>query len=252
MAAATNPEVVSASKEIIVTTQKRAMDTVQIVAVAGAVVVGGWYLTKKIKEWRKQDFVERHAHLPDVQAAMIMRKAMFRVEIGTFPFNFITIPDGTNEAMLNALAMKVSSVENVIKAYRILFDSNLILDVATELNDTELQRFYENLGAKSEYQMGFNANGTPKAQTPYKMGQTIEVKNPAGTTIFKAEETNGLYRNTGEVRDFLKFSKTVGTIVAVYKGTSSGQYYYVVDMDWSPDFIFGYGWVAHTEVKIKI
>ena len=71
MAAATNPEVVSASKEIIVTTQKRAMDTVQIVAVAGAVVVGGWYLTKKIKEWRKQDFVERHAHLPDVQAAMI-------------------------------------------------------------------------------------------------------------------------------------------------------------------------------------
>jgi hypothetical protein len=228
------------------------MDTVKIVVLTGVGIVAVVYARKKILDWRKQDFVERYAHVPDVQAAMIMRKAMFRVEIDTFPFNYITIPDGTNEAMLNSLALKVSSVENVIHAYKILFDSNLILDVSTELNDNEMQRFYENLGAKSEYQTGFNANGTPKSQTPFKVGQTLEVKNPFGTTIYKAEELeNGLYRNTNEKRDFLKFSETVGEILHIYRGVS-GQYYYVMDMDWSADLIFGHGWVAHTEVKLKV
>ena len=259
IAAASNPDVVKAGKEIIISTQERAISTAKtaIGLVAGAVTF--IYLKKKYSEWQKQKFVEKNANVPDVQAAMIMRKAMFRVEFTSFPFNLISIPDGTNEAMLNQLAIKVSSLQNVIKAYKVLFDSNLVMDVYDELNDKELQKFYENLGAKNEYQQQFNANGTIKPQTPYKIGQKLQVKNPQGAVVYEAAEAgtnpNGTtkYKATSVSRNFVAFSKNVGEIIAVYKGLS-GAYYYVVDMDdysYGPDFIYGHGWVAHIEVKLQ-
>lgn len=259
VAAANNPDIVNASKEIIISTQERAMSTAKTAVGLVAGVVTFVYLKKKFSEWQKQKFIENNANVPDVQAAMIMRKAMFKVEFSTFPFNMITIPDGTNEAMLNQLAIKVSSLQAVIKAYKILFDSNLAMDVYDELNDKELQKFYENLGAKNEYQMQFNANGSIKPQTPYKIGQLLQVKNPQGAVVYEAAENgtnpNGTtkYKATSISRNFVGFSKNVGEIIAVYKGLS-GAYYYVVDMDdysFGPDFIYGHGWVAHTEVKLQ-
>lgn len=249
IAASSNPDLVKSGKDVIVNYHKQAASTarVLIMTVAGAVVTYAAYT--KYKNWRRQKFVEENAHLPDVQAAMVMRKAMFRVEFTTFPFNYISIPDGTNEAMLNALALKVSSVQNVVKAYKILFDANLYVDVANELSDNDLKRFFENLGASNDYATQFGAGGAVKPQTPYKVGQTIYVRNPDGATVWKAvEKSNGTYAGSNQMRDFKKFNDKIGTIVAVYKGTS-GQHYYVVDMDWSADFILGYGWVGHTEVK---
>ncbi len=252
IAVASNPDLIKKGGDIIINSQKQMASVARILIYSVAGIATAWYLNKKFKDWQRQKFVEENANLPDVQAAMIMRKAMFKVEFTTFPFNFVAIPDGTNEAVLYALALKVSSLQAVTKAYKILFDSNLITDVANELSDVEMIRFFENIGAGSDYDSGFNQNGTIKPQTPFRAGQTIEVKNPNGTTIWKAlENANGTYRGSTEVRDFLAFSKEIGSIIAVYKGVS-GQYYYVVDVSLSADWIFGHGWVAHTEVKIKI
>lgn len=254
-AAASNPDIIKSGKEIIVATQQRALSTIKIAfgLVTGAVTI--WYANKKFKEWQKQKFVENNAHMPDVQAAMIMRKAMFKVEFDTFPFSMITVPDGTNEAMLNSLALKVTSLNNVVKAYKVLFESNLLMDVSSELNDKELQKFFENLGAKNEYSSQFNADGSIKPQKAYRVGATIEVKNPQGAAVLVADEyATGKYRATKDSRAFVAFSKTIGTIVAVYKG-NSGAYYYVVDMDnfsFMPDWIYGYGWASHVDVKVKI
>ncbi len=250
-AASSSPDLVKGATKIVMQSQESIFSGIKTTAI----IVGGgftlWYANKKYKEWRKQQFVNKNAHIPDVQAAMIMRKAMFSIELNSFPFNLISIPDGTNETLLNQLAQQVTSLESVIKAYRILFESNLILDVYSELNDKELQRFYENLGSRGGYESQFNANGSVKPQKPFKIGQTIEVKNPEGTTIYKTEETNGKYKQLSASRDFMKFSQEIGDIVAVYKGVS-GQYYYVVDVYLSPDWIYGHGWVAHTEVKVKV
>ena len=252
-AAASNPDILKAGERIIISTQEKAVSTVKTVIGIVSVGVVGWYANKKFKEWRKQNFVTANAHLPDVQAAMIMRKAMFKVEFSSFPFNLVSIPDGTNEAMLNSLAAKVSSLANVIKAYKILFEANLILDVYDELNDKELQKFYENLGSKGDYDSQFGAGGIIKPQTPFKIGQEIQIKNPNGSTVFEAKElSNGKFQGTNVKRNFVKFSTIVGEIIGVYKGVS-GQYYYVVDMDdykYGPDFIYGHGWIAHTEVKL--
>lgn len=223
----------------------------------GISLLGGglalWFVNKKFKEIRKQNFVNKNAHLPDVQVAMIMRKAMFRIEFGSFPFNLISIPDGTNEALLYKLAKQVSSLEAVVKAYSILFESNLAMDVYSELGDNELVKFYESLGSKGNYESQFNANGSVKPQTKLKIGTEVVVTNPKGTTIYQTEFKNNRYYQINKTRAFVEFGKIVGTIKEVYRGTS-GAYYYAIDMDdvrFAPDWIWGPGWVAHTEIKQK-
>lgn len=254
IAAASNPDIVKAGKDIIITTQQRALDTGKTIVglVGGAFTL--WYANKAYKKWRKQKFIENNANIADVQAAMIMRKAMKRFEFDTWLFGLVTIPDGTNEALLNKLAMKVTSLQAVINAYKILFESNLVLDVYDELDDVELQKFYESLGAKNDWASQFDANGHVKPQKPFKIGYKIQVKNPNGTTIYVAEQKpDSTYKATNVSRNFLNFSDNIGTILQVYKGTS-GQYYYLVDMDdWSfgADWIYGHGWVGHTEVKLQ-
>ena len=232
---------------------KEVVTTAKVVLVVAGVGTGLYFANRQYKAWRRQKFVEKEAHLPDVQAAMIMRKAMFRWgELKMFPFGTINIPDGTNETALNQIARSVTSVEAVIKAYKILFDSNLMLDVMSELNDSEIRKFFDSINSKGEYADNFNSVGQPNPQTPFFVGQTIKVLNPKGTQIFKAaQRDNGSYYNTGVARDYKKFDETVGVIIKVYKGTTSNQYFYVVDMHMSIDTIFGYGWVAHTEVKVK-
>ena len=250
---ASSPDLVKGATKVVLGAQQQVTQTVKIgVSILGAGLTA-WWINKKFKEIRKQNFVNKNAHLPDVQVAMIMRKAMFRVEFDSFPFNLISIPDGTNEALLYKLAKQVSSLEAVIKAYNILFESNLPLDVYSELGDTELVKFYESLGSKENYNSQFNANGSVKPQTPLKVGYEVVVSNPKGATIYQTEQKNGRPYQINKTRAFIKFGDTVGKITGVFKGTS-GAYYYAIDMDdirFAPDWMWGNGWVAHTEIKLK-
>ena len=249
-AVGSSPELVKAGKDVVINVQKQTMDTIKLVAVLTGVGITGWFLNKKYKEWRKQVFIEENAHIPDVQAAMIFRKAMFKMEPLDFLLGFVTIPDGTDETTLNKLATQISSLQNVVEAYKVLFGGNMILDIYSELNNVELQKFFDRLNSKSEYDTGFTSTGQIAAQTPYKVGVELKVKNPKGATIFEAEELdNDKWKNSGKSLDFKKYDQTIGTIIAVYKSTSSPQHYYVVDRKWVVDTIFGYGWVAHTDVK---
>ena len=254
VAAASNPDLVKGATKFVIGTQEKVVQTVKIGVGLVAAGVTAWYINKKFKEIRKQNFVNNNAHLPDVQIAMIMRKAMFRIEFDSFPFNLISIPDGTNETLLNSLAKKVSSLEAVLKAYSILFESNLALDVYSELSDNELIKFYESLGSKEGYTSQFNANGSVKPQTMLALGVEVIVINPKGTTIYKTKEQNGRLVQVNETLEFVKFGEVVGTITGRFKGVS-GAYYYTIDMnDWNykPDWFTGNGWVAHTEIKQKV
>ena len=223
----------------------------------GISILGGglilWWGNNKFKEIRRQNFVNNNAHLPDVQVAMVMRKAMFRVEFNSFPFNLIAIPDGTNEVLLYKLAKQVSSLEAVLKAYNILFDSNLAMDVYSELSDNELVKFYESLSSKQDYSSQFNANGSIKPQKPLNIGVEVVVGNPKGATIYKTKKENGRLFQINQTLEFIKFGEIVGKVTGRFKGVS-GAYYYTVDMDdwkYNPDWFTGNGWVAHTEVKQK-
>jgi len=244
-------EIAKTGQSIQLNYQKKVESVVRPIVYTALIGGGLYFARRKYISWRKQQFVEKNAHIPDVQAAMIMRKSMYRIEVDTFPFNLITIPDGTDERMLNELALKVTSLEAVIKAYKILFEANLMEDVYAELDNKEMKKFFENLGAKSEYDLGFTPGGGIRPQTPLKIGQTVAIKNPSGSTVYKAESIgNGKYQNSGEKLDFKSFGTTIGEIVGIYKGLSSGQYYYLIDRKWVIDSIFGYGWIAHTEIKI--
>lgn len=249
-AVASNPDLVKETANQVIRIKDETIKTTRILLVAAASGIVLWWGSKKFKEWRKQQFIQNNAHIPDVQAAMIFRKAMFKVEPMDFVFTTITIPDGTDEATLNALATKVSSLANVVKAYNILFESNLITDVYNELTNRELQRFFDRLNSKSEYEAGFGTGGQILPQVPYRAGATLIVKNPQGAPIYKAKEVNGKFQR-GELIEYKKFGERIGDVEKIYKSVSSPQHFYVVDRYLAIDSIFGYGWVNHTDVKLK-
>ncbi|MFY8004463.1 MAG: hypothetical protein ACOVNR_06445, partial [Chitinophagaceae bacterium] len=215
-AVASNPDLAKEVTQQVIRVKDETIKTTRILLVAGATAIVFWWGSKKFKEWRKQQFIQNNAHIPDVQAAMIFRKAMFKVEPMDFVFTTITIPDGTDEATLNSLATKVSSLANVVKAYKILFDGNLITDVYEELTNRELQRFFDRLNAKSEYDLGFGTGGQILPQTPFRAGATLVVKNPNGAPIYKAELVNGKYQR-GALIEYKKFGERIGDIEKIYK-----------------------------------
>lgn len=248
--AASNPELVKAGKETVKYVRDESIKTAKILLITGATIITGYYLNKAYKKWRIQNFVEKNAHLSDVQAAMIFRKAMYNIEPFDFLFLEIDINIFTDTSTLNSLALKVSSFENVVKAYKIIFDGNLVMDVYSKLNNSKLQQFYDRLNAKSEFDSGFGANGQLLPQVPYRPGQTLMVQNPNGASVYKAELVNGVYKR-GEIIGSKKYGETIGTVHKIYKSPSSPQHFYVVDRHLVIDTIFGYGWVNHTDVKIK-
>jgi len=247
---ASNPELVKNASNTVVRVRDESIKTAKILLITGASIITAWYLNKKFKEWQKQQFIEKNAHIPDVQAAMIFRKAMFKVEPFAFLFSLISIPDGTDEATLNALATKISSLENVVIAYKVLFEGNLIMDIYSELNNKELQKFFDRLNSKSEYDLGFGTGGQILPQKPFIAGQTLVVKNPNGAPIYEAVEQNGVYKK-GNLLGYKKYGERIGDIEKIYKSTTTPQHFYVIDRYLVWDTAFGYGWVNHTDVKIK-
>lgn len=230
-AAASNPEAVNS-----------VVKTARTLVFVGGIVAGGYFARKWYKDWQKQQFVEKNAHLPDVQAAMIMRKAMKRVDVSMFPFGSINIPDGTDEDALNALALKVTSLENVIKAYKILFESNLMIDVQSELDSDELLAFFNRLNASDDYE-----NPDPG---PYLVGQDIKVSNPRGANVFEVIELEDGGLKGGDEIDFLEFDEEVGTIIDVVRGDVTGRIFYRVDRDGVADWLYGNGYIPHSEVRL--
>ena len=213
----------------------------------GVVVVGfaGYFGWQQYKNWRRQKFVEENGHKPDVQSALILRKAMVRLEFYVPFFGNFNLPDGTDEDTLFAIAQKVSSFEDVVRAYKIIFDSNLVLDVQNELTGSEMISFYNALNAKADYNDHQN-----QTQTPFLVGQDIKVLNSNGANTYKVIELNDGQNGVkaGEALDYYEFDEVVGTILRVVRGDISGKYYYIVDRKGKADWLTGNGWIAHSEV----
>ena len=117
------------------------LDKPQRIVVGGVVIgVGSWLIYKfgkKIIETARQKSTENLIDdSPAVRQAMLLRNAMNPSGI-SFMMSF----DQTNEDMIYDTAKQISNIDEVIKAYRKLYNSSLLHDLQGELDSNEYQKF---------------------------------------------------------------------------------------------------------------
>jgi len=206
-----------------------------------------YYGRKEYIKWSIQKFLEKNGDNPDVITAMIFYKAMHKDwTIDTLLFSY-TIPDGTDEDVLNEYALKVSSLRNVVKAYKKIFRLNLHTDIRSELNTKELIGFYERLKAH-EKQKVKDAIPFDDFQ-PYIAGQTLVVTSDKGTLLRKAiYDTSKNTISMGKVLKTIPYGDSAYKIKQVLVNSGSSRISYVVDIPWD---IWDDGIVDHRDVEPK-
>lgn len=241
-----NPLVIAGAMEASKTNagQKAITDTTNAIKIA-FLVAGGIFLTKygirQYKKYRARKYAEENAHRPEVQASVMLHNSMFSGTLDILGFQF-TIPDGTDEGTLNRLALQVDSLEEVSKAYKILFDRVLLLDVQSELNSEELHTFFNRLQSQGTDEV------TPEGKVkPYNIGEPIWCRNKQGVVLKKAVFENDRIKVTDESKGRYGYAEKIGVVEKVFIDEKH-EIFYVIDRDYRIDSYSGYGYVNHRNV----
>ncbi len=243
-----NPAVILAATEIAKTDAgKKAIEAtgnaVKLIFMIGGVVLTGWYANKKYKEWRVKKYLTENASKKEVQLAMLFRGAMKRLPSIDLLWTEISIPDGTDEDLINLLGRNEVSIDLISKAYKIIFDSVLLTDINSELSGTELQTFFK----------GVNATGTDNT-TPansfvhYLKNQTIWVrKKDTPLATRRATKQNGHWIITNDSKGQFTFGEKIGSIYDI-KIHPNGEIDYIIDTPWDINATTGFAVANHREV----
>lgn len=138
--------------------KKTSLKTVAIIGgVSVAVGTVGYFVVRRMVQKARKNKVSRD--LDDVNSkdprdayavnfAQQLRAAFYPSDLDNTWFSWL--PDGTDEEACYAVAkaMKSRNVEfsRVAKAYRNLYGDDLVIDLSSELDSTELRTFYGHLG----------------------------------------------------------------------------------------------------------
>ncbi len=223
--------------------QKVIDDTFTAVKVA-VLVAGAIFIAKygygQYKQYRAKKYARENAMRPEVQIALMFYNAMKGNIVSVLGFE-VDIPDGTDEQVLNNLALQCDLV-SVAKAYKILFDRELMTDINEELDSDELRTFFNRLRAK-----GSDTTTPPEKLKAFPKGTTVYCRNKNGITLLRADFKNGKVVVTKENKDFYEYAKEIGKIQAVVKD-ENGEIFYVIDRNYAIDSLVGYGWANHRDL----
>ncbi len=116
----------------------------------GILVVGGIYLTYRlgsnlIASINKNDAQSKADDNPDVRQAMALRSAMNPSGI-SWMMSF----DTTKSSSILETARTVTNLDNVSKAYKNLYQNNLLDDLQSELSTTDYQKFLTIISSNSK------------------------------------------------------------------------------------------------------
>lgn len=242
-----NPLVVSSALEASKTESgQNVVSDISTTLKVAFLVAGGIFLArygyKQYKKVRSRKYAQKNASSPEVQAAIMLHNAMFSGTLELLGFEF-TIPDGTDEETLNKLALKIS-LDDVSRAYKILFDRTLILDIQNELDSKELQSFFQRIKSK-----GVDTKTPSKSLIPFLVGEPLYCINKGGIVLKKAYLKNPV-KVTNETAGYYKYGEKIGTVEKVLRNENS-EIYYVIDRRFILDSISGYGYTNHRNVTNK-
>jgi len=250
-----NPAAVMAATEFAKSdtgkeTIKATVNAGKIILLVVGVTLGAKYLNKKYKEWRTEKYLNENGHKIEVQAAIIMYKAMYRLDaISLGPvidlmFGTFQIPDGTDTDALNDLALKVKSKINLVsKAYKIIFDKNFLQDVQSETDREEINAFFTRINST-----GADITTPAPSLIPYLKGETVYVRNDNGVvTETGVKQDNGAWAITNDTQGSFSFGDEIGTIYDI-KRYADGEIDYIIDEGfWST----GYPVASHRDLLNK-
>lgn len=248
-----NPLVVASAVEASKTDagQKAIKDTTNAIKI-GVLVAGSIFLARygysQYKKFRARKYAKENGHKPEVQAAVMLHSAMFSGTLDILGFEF-TIPDGTDETVLNNLALQID-LKQVSDAYKILFDRTLLFDVQNELTGSELQVFFNRLKTQ-----GADVQTPAESIQPYLVGETLWCRNKSGLVLKRADIDSGKIEVSDESKGKYAYGEEIGKVVKVFKAENN-EVFYVIDRSWKPDGSFGfmnygYGYANHRDLINK-
>ena len=223
-----------------------ALAGLKFLLITGGVLGVGYLANKQYKKWRAKKYLTDRAAELETQVAVMMYKAMFTLprDMGWFS---ITIPDGTDEEMLNQLGRKDLDLNKVARAYKIIFDKVLIQDVNSELSGSEIWKFFNNVNST-----GSDAN-TPAADlVPFYKGEPVYVRKKDGPLVTRkaVKQSNGAWKITNDSRGSFEFAQKIGVVYDIVRYPNK-EIDYIIDQDWSADSIHGFTVANHRDLLNK-
>mgnify|MGYP000731212558 CR=1 FL=1 len=218
---------------------KSTTNALKFIFIIGGVLGAGYLANKQYKKWRSNKYLTDNAANPETQIAVMMYNAMFTLptDMGWFS---ITLPDGTDEDLLNSLARQDVDLGKVSKAYKIIFDKVLLKDINTELNGSEIQAFFNNSNST-----GSDTSTPAENLVPYLKGETVYVRNNKGVATRTGEkQENGAWLVTNDTQGFFVFSEEIGVVYDI-KRYANGEIDYIIDEGF---FSVGYAVANHRDL----
>lgn len=181
------------------------------ITAAGAVVVG-----KYIRKLKEQKIMNQYGNDMNVQHAVSLNNAM-----NPSGNNWMRNFDGTDEAGMYQIAEKITNWPAVVQAYQTLYNRNLIDDINSELDSSELDNFNAILNktkTASEVKTSNKSKVYTENISAFKQGIAVyAIYNDVPVFV----KRNNVISKWGVIP---KAGNYAGKIVGIWKATS-GSYY---------------------------
>jgi hypothetical protein len=202
-------------------TKERIYQTVennQSKIINGILVVGGIYLTyrlgkKMVDGLNKSDAQSKADDSPDVRQAMELRSAMNPSGI-SWMMSF----DTTNKSTLMDVTKTITNLDNVSKAYKNLYQDNLLDDLQGELSAEDYQKF---LTIVSSNQKKNSNNGGSAPVQFVKANQLVVAKKEVALRSSPDATNHGAFYEVFSKKNIIRYAK-----VGEFLGYATGRQYY--------------------------
>lgn len=234
---ASNPDVVKkvtdTAANVAVGSVKQAKIFIQWSLAIAGIGVGLYFANKAYKNYRKRAYLEANLDNADVQAAIIIHNSIKKLEVPGFMS--LLLPDinvFTDENSIYSVAQQTTSLGEVQRAYRYLFDEILADELTNAFNTEEYKTFFNLIKAKG----GPSVDPTTGTYPIYLEGETLysALKNKT-LSVKKAvfDESTGKWKSTNELFGTFNLNQEIGKVIKSYKyATTDGsesRYYIVSD-----------------------
>lgn len=183
-----------------------------------------YYVPKQWKKWRAERYARANIGKPHVTAAAIIHESFAKVGFKSGLFSYL-LPEFniyTDEAALMNIASRISNIQLVAKAYKILFDADLFKDTTNGLSTSELNTFYNAIGAATH-------NDDPQLENSYLIGDLLYcAKKPSIRVPQVTQQEDGAWITTEKLYGNFTHKDLIGQVIALGIYEPENKRYYIV------------------------
>jgi hypothetical protein len=185
---------------------------------SGILLLGGAYLAWTLgrsffEQARKTQAMNLADQSQEVRQAMNLRTAMNPIGI-----SWLRWMDGTNSGIINEISREIKDLDKVLKAYRNLYQSELLLDLQSELGAKEFRAFLENIAQSKNTA----TNSSASTSSNYTLPLNLIVAKQAVSLRSSPDATNhGAWYEMASKNNILRTAQS-----GEFIGYSSGKQHY--------------------------